>query len=255
MTAPKQPMRVVIPLDSQAKTSWDHALAYAKKIADSSQGQIKKIVLLTHTKSQITGTALGSHIGSTAAKTLNSGGVIALGGGVALSYQTMRTMPMILRDTVIITFFAEPKMLDYVDGLMPVSGVVVVPDLAGGADSWIARWNPIVHGVAPSQPTTLIADKTVEAALENISSMINLSHGALNPRDKGYADEILRILRAKGHSIDAAQAKSWAIRRGWKVSAADELAALAVKIWAMKSKPSLTKFHNPEGRYNRWRGE
>lgn len=255
MTSPKHPVRVVVPLDSQAKTSWDHAIAYAKKICEGSQGQITKIVLLTHTKTQMTGTALGSHIGSAAAKSLSSGGVIAIGGGGALSYQTMRTMPMVLRNTIIIAFFAEPKMLDYIDGLTAVSGVVVVPDLAGDADGWIARWNPLVHGAASSQPTTLITDKTVEAALENISRMINLSHGALNPRDKSYADEVLRILRSKNHKVEPQKLKSWAIKRGWKVTAADELAALAVKIWALKAKPSLTRINNYEARYTSWTGE
>ncbi|TCN34140.1 hypothetical protein [Sinorhizobium americanum] len=79
-----------------------------------------------------------------------------------------------------------------------------------------------------------------------------LGNGVMHPRDKEFADDILRILRAKGHRAEPHSIKSWAIANGWKPSAANELAALAIKIGGLKAKPSLTKIYNAEGKYLSW---
>ena len=156
------------------------------------------------------------------------------------------------RGAVIVAFYADNKMLEKLDGIDGLVGIVAVPDLASDIDQWVARWNPMVHGQPASAPTTLISDPVVEKALASLSSWINLSHGIMNPRDKGHADEMLRILRAKGHTFEPDKMKSWAIRNGWKPGAADELATLATRIGALKSKPSLSAYHDPDGRYGRW---
>jgi hypothetical protein len=67
-------------------------------------------------------------------------------------------------------------------------------------------------------------------------------------------DEAFRILRAKGHALDPAAIKSWAIRQGWKPGGADELSKVAAKIAKLKNKPSLGALHDPHGRYERWKG-
>jgi hypothetical protein len=89
-------------------------------------------------------------------------------------------------------------------------------------------------------------------ALENLTRMVNLSTGLGHPRDKTYADETFRILRAKGHKDPTAHVRSWAIRNGWKPEHAVTLEALSRKIWTLKGKPSLASFHNPQERYKRW---
>ena len=154
---------------------------------------------------------------------------------------------------MVIAYYADEAMLETLDGIDSITGIVAVPDLPGRIDGWVARWNPVVHGEPqPKASAPLITDSVIEHALAALSRGVNLSHSVMNPRDKGYADETLRILRAKGHALEPQTIKSWAIQNGWKPGAADELAKLASRIGGMKTKPSLTSFHNPQGKYESW---
>jgi hypothetical protein len=99
----------------------------------------------------------------------------------------------------------------------------------------------------------LIPDPVFEKALESLTAAINLGTGLLHPRDKELADETLRVLRAKGHSADIANIKSWAIKNGWRPDHAANLSVLAGKVMSLKTKPNLSKFYNAEEKYRRWR--
>jgi hypothetical protein len=165
----------------------------------------------------------------------------------------MRTLRYTARNSVVIAYYADEKILDFVDGLNNIAGVVAVPWLPGEADGWAVRWNAHVHGQAKQAPASLIDDAVVVGALETLTTVINLSTGLGHPRDKAAANEILRILRTKGHADPSASIKSWAIRRGWHPESAIELEALSKKIWCFKTKPSLSGFHDPHGRYERWK--
>ncbi|MGO6669774.1 hypothetical protein ACC699_07325 [Rhizobium ruizarguesonis] len=248
-----KPARVVIPIDSQDPEAWKFAAAYAIKIGKEAEPGAQEYILLTHTKQQLKSTSLASHLGAHASKALLANQSLTLPDGGMLRHATLQTLRGSGRRAVIIAYFAEDGMLDTLDGLDLVTGIVAVPDFPGHVDNWIARWNPVVHGKPQvSAPAPLVADPVVANALESLSSAINLATGLSHPRDKSVADETLRILRAKGHALAPAKIKSWAIRHGWKPDGADELARLAERIGALKAKPSLTNFHDPEGRYERW---
>jgi hypothetical protein len=240
-------------MDSQDLEAWRYALAYAKKIGAAASPPVQNYILLTHTKQQLKSTALGSHVGDSASKALLANKSIALSDGAQLHHETLQTLRLTGRGAVIIAYFAEDKLLETIDGLDAVTGVVAVPDVPGRADKWTARWNAHVHGQErPAAAEPLVTDPVIVKALTSLSSSINLSHGVMHPRDKGYADETLRILRAKGHKLEPEHIKSWAIRNKWKPGAADELARLATRIRDLRTKPSLGSFHNPDGKYERW---
>ncbi|MBI1687055.1 hypothetical protein [Caulobacter hibisci] len=244
--------RVMIPLDSQADETFSYALSYAKAIAE--KAKTNDVILLTHTKSQLDGsTGLSRMIGPGAAKALNKGQTASLPWGASLRYETMKTLRYSARGAVIIAYYAEEKMLDFVDGLHDVGGVVAVPWVPGEADGWAARWTAMVHGAKAAAPAPLIDDPVVVRALEGLTSIINLSTGLSHPRDKERANEYLRILRAKGHADPSSTIKSWAIRHGWSPRGAADLETLARKIWSLKTKPSLSAFHEPAARYARWK--
>lgn len=247
-----KPIRVLVPLDSQDAEALRVALGYATKICETVGPGVQDVILLVHTKNQLDHTSLSRFLGAANVKALGKG-PIPLPGGVRLHAETMKTLRYPPRKSVVVVYYAEPKILDCVDGLNNVVGVVAVPDLPGEADAWVARWGVVVHGQAQQPPATLIDDPVFVRAMETLSGVINLSTGLGHPRDKAMANEILRILRAKGHADQSAKLKSWAIRRGWRPDDAAELAALAKKIWALKTKPSLSGFHDPAGRYERWR--
>lgn len=249
------PVRVLIPLDSQVPETVQFAFAYAKKIAESSPTP-PDVVLLTHTKAQPGFMALDTVLGARGAKALAKGPT-SLSWGGQLRSETLKTLKSSIvgpRPAIVIVYFADATILDFVDGLRNLLGVIVVPDHPGGADAWTARWGPAVHGQTHrAKPAPLINDPVVVRALENLSKMINLSTGLLNSRDKAYADEVLRILRTKGHGDPSDQIRSWAIRNGWRPDGAAALEALARKVWGLQRAPRIADYHNVEVRYARWR--
>jgi hypothetical protein len=247
-------IRVVVPLDPMEEQSWHLAAAYAVKIACEGTPRATDVILLTHTKDQLRHTSLAGHVGINAAKALGSGARLDLEAGATLRHATLRTLGHSARNAVIIAFYAEDRMLEALDGLAGVLGIVAVPDLAGQADGWIERWGPVVHGSPRAAPEKLIDDPVVERALEAITTLSNIAYDVMHTRDKQHADEIFRILRAKGHTLDPTKIKSWAIRRGWKPDGAEELAKVAAKVMKLARKPSLAGFHEPHDRYARWKG-
>ena len=243
-------IRVLVPLDSQQPEAFNVASAYAEQI--SKAAGVEDVILLVHTKHQLDSTGLSRFLGAAAVNALNKG-TAALSWGGHLHGETMKTLRYTARKSVIIAYYADEKLLDFVDGLDNVAGVVAVPWIPGEADDWVTRWNAHVHGQAKREPAKLIDDPVVVSALETLTTVINLSTGLGHPRDKAMANGILRILRAKGHADPSATIKSWAIQRGWRPNSALELEALSRKVWSLKAKPSLSGFHDPNGRYERWK--
>ncbi|ESY74093.1 hypothetical protein NKH73_26375 [Mesorhizobium sp. M0938] len=250
-----KPIRILVPVDSQDAEALRIALGYAQKICEKFGPEVQDIVLLVHTKQQLDHTGLSQSLGAGHVKALAKG-PISLSGGGRLHAETMKTWRYPPRKSVVVVYYAEPRILDFVDDLNNIAGVVVVPDIPAAADGWVARWGAIIHGQAQqAPPSALIDDPVFVRAIETLSSMINLSTGLGHPRDKAMANEIMRILRTKGHSDQSANIKSWAIRRGWRPDHAADLEALARKIWALRAKPSLSGIHDPEGRYRRWQAD
>lgn len=245
-----QTVRVLIPQDSQSREAFDLALAYSNAICEKTGA--RDIVLLTHTKHQLDHTSLSRFLGDRLVRSLSKGPV-PLSNGNRRHAETLRTFTSQGRPVVIITYYAEIGILDFADGVRNAVGVVAVPDLPGEADAWSERWGVKVHGQEQQALTKLIEDDVVARALDDLNLRINISTGIIHPRDKEYADEVLRILRAKGHADPSDQIRSWAIRNGWKPDHAAKLEALSRKVWALKGKPSLASFHNPQERYARWK--
>lgn len=246
-----QPTRLVVPIDTDDTASWSYAIEYAQAIGTAAQPPARSYVLLTHAKGQLKHTSLARHMGDRAAKALAANTPVGLAGGRHLIHATLQTLNF-ASGAVVIAYYADEKMLEKLDGVAGLVGIVAVPDLPNQIENWTARWNPLVHGRQQGVAEVLVADPVVEKALASLSGGINLSHAIMNPRDKGYADETLRILRAKGHAFEPDKMKSWAIRNGWQPGAADELAKLAAKIGGMKTKPSLHGYHDPDARYDHW---
>jgi hypothetical protein len=244
-------IRVLVPLDSQDEQTFGLALAYAEQIAKAAG--VADIILLTHTKGQLNGTSLSRLLGPVASKALIKGETASLPWGGKLHAETMKTLRYQAQNAAVIAYYANEALLEFVDGLRGVAGAVAVPWVPSEADGWAARWNAHVHGQEKQAPAVLIDDPVVVRALETLTTIINLSTGLGHPRDKEKASEILRILRVKGHGNPSGTIKSWAIRHNWSPNAASDLEALARKVWSLKSKPTLSGFHDPDGRYERWK--
>jgi hypothetical protein len=242
------PTRIVVPTDCHNTSTWETALEYALAIYSKFQPEATEIILLTHTDSQLDHASLYNHIGQTKAKKLLANKSISVLEDVQLRHATLKTLSKTAVGAVIIAYYAEDEMMDTIDGLLGVIGVVAVPEYADAIDKWCARWTPKVHGQQQGVAVKLLTDAVVEKALSTVISTRSLSHVS----DKNRADETLRILRAKGHDLDVDNIKSYAIKKGWDPRAADQLAKLADKIKKLKSKPSISKFPDADRKYQHW---
>jgi hypothetical protein len=245
-------IRVLIPGDSQEAETLQLALLYAQEIAKKAEA--RDVLLVTHGKSQLRHTGLARNLGDRAAKALHDGRGVPLPSGATLRHGTPGTLRYASGRLVVVAYYADEKLLDFVDSMTGVEGVVAVPWVDGEADRWIERWNPIVHGEEPRAPAPILDDPVVEAALRSVTSLVNRGHSMIQSHDRELVEGPLRILRAKGHSLHSAKIRNWAIRNGWKPGAADDLARLASRIGGMKTRPRLTAIPNAEARYERWKG-
>jgi len=244
--------RVFLPVDGYDPNSWPLAIHCAEQINAAQTPSVSDVVLLIHQQSILAHSSLSAFMGDQIVKALRAAKPVALPSGAALRMETKRTIRHLARPTTIIAFYADDAILEIVDGLANVAGVVAVEDLRGSADQWVARWSPIVPGQAAKPPTQIIKDSVVLKALESLSGLVNKSNAVLTSSYEDWAKDVLCILRAKGHSADPQNIKSWAIRDGWKLGAADDLAKLAKKTFEMKTKPSLARIANAAERYERW---
>ncbi|TGQ43682.1 MULTISPECIES: hypothetical protein [unclassified Mesorhizobium] len=247
------PSRYATPPDNDnSALAWQIVQESIEAICNADPGAVKEIILVTPVKDQIKNGSLATHLGEQSATSLFKGDKIVLPSGVSCRHASLKTMGRSATDAVVVVYYADDEMLEKADGLLGPRGIVAVPWVDGDIDKWIKRWNPTIIGKAPAPAATLLSDKVVERALLALTQSVNLSKGALGPLDKRDAEEVLRILRAHGHALTPDDIKSWAIKNRWKPSAAAELGKLAAKIGKLKAKPSLSKYHKPHDRYQRW---
>ncbi len=247
----KSCQRIVIPVDPYDGSSWSYAAKYADLLIESDPS-IGNVILLQYTKGQFRDSSLAGFLGRQVSKALINGRSAKLPSGATLRLETKQTLSHIVKPTIIIVFYASDKILEFVDSLENVAGVVVVPDIADDLEDWIKRWSPHIHGATPKPPEKLLADPLIENAMLDASGWINKANNVLNTRDAETVETVLRILRANEQSAEPSELKSWAIQNGWKVGAAKDLEKLAKKVFGLKTKPRLSKFHDPKGRFDRW---
>jgi len=246
--------RYVVPDIGDDRQGWDLCTKYVGALVQSGRFAISNIVLFVASKHQLTGGDLPGFIGTKAAKTLDRNGVVKI-FGLDMRAATLKTLSHVQRDTLILAFWADKEMMDKVDALTNVAAVVAYPWPEDGLDSWIATWEPIVHGRKDAKPAPLISDRIVEVALNQMTRMQNLSHQGLHSHYKDSAERTLRILRAQKHTLDAQNIRLWAVRNGWHPNMADDLQKMAAKIAALKTKPSLNSIYNGNVTYADWQKE
>jgi hypothetical protein len=252
MAGREAPIRVVAAKDGYQEDALQLALAYVAVVLKSRPNPSPDIILLTHTKQQLSSTSLSSMLGQPAAKALVSGRTVNTPSG-SLRHATLRTIGYSGRNSIIIAFYADEKMLDEVDSKPGIAAIIAVPHQDGEVAKWAERWDATIHGEPKRPRGPLITDPVVASAMKTLTTLSNTSYGSMHPRDVEHAKEIFRILRNKGHDLVPEEVKSWAIREGWHPGAATEAAKIAKKIKELKTKPSISGFHDPVARYERWK--
>lgn len=200
--------RIFLPIDGYNPNSWPLAITCAEQINAAHTPVVRDVVLLLHQRSILAHSSLSGFMGDQIVKALRAGKPVKLPSGATLRLETKRTLSHLARPTTIISFYADDAMLEMVDGLTNVVGIVAVEDMTGSATQWVARWSPIVPGQAAKPPAQLIKDPVVLKALESLSGLVNKSKAMLTSSYEDWAKDVLRILRANGHSADPNDIKS-----------------------------------------------
>ena len=83
---------------------------------------------------------------------------------------------------IIVGICADQKMLDEIDCLLKMKGVIVAPSNMDDLTQWIRTWNPEIVGQDQIPPEKLIENPIIEKALKAITDRINCSY---KPVDHG----------------------------------------------------------------------
>lgn len=243
-------IRVLIPNDDQKSETI--AFGYANEICKLNEGYIQEAILFIPSKVNINYTTLSTALGEANTKKLKAGDTITLPCGVPMRLETIRTLKFVTKPSVLISVYSDQAMLDQVDPIINLFGIVAIPHIPNALEKWQKTWSPVVHGEKEQLAEKLIQDPVFEQALIALTHGVNLSHTLLNPRDKEHSNTTLRILHNKGHREAPTNVRSWAIKNGWHPKAANELEALASKILALKSKPRLENPEVAKNTYEYW---
>ncbi len=250
-----EPVRVLIPGDDQSEKAISLAINYADEICKLKQGVVQEAILFVPGKESVRHTTISTAIGEKNAKRLHDGDMVLLPGGTPIRLETIRTLKWVSKPSVLISAYSDQKMLDQVDSMKNLIGVVAIPHIPDALEKWQRTWSPILHGQEKEPPTKLISDPILEQALISLTQSVNLSHSVLHSLDKEHSERTLRILRVHGHSENPENIRSWAIKNGWLPKAADELEKLAHKIFSLKSKPRLKDPEAAQRIYDYWRSK
>lgn len=245
-------IRVLVPDDDQSTEVIFTAIQYADEICKLKKDVVEEIILFVPTKQQLKHTDLAIALGDKLSKTLHDGGTVSMPSGIPMRAETIKTLRWTSKNCIILSVYSDKNMLDQVDALSKLVGIVAIPHAPNALAEWEKTWSPTVHGEEKQVEQTLISDPIFEQALLSLTQSINLSHALLNPRDKEHADRTLRILKIKGHTQDAKNIRSWAVKNRWNPKAAGELEVLAERIGALKSKPRIQRTEDAETTYQYW---
>ncbi len=242
-----KPIRAVFTDDKFAE-----AFRYVERLCQEPQHGIRSVVILVPVKANISArTTLGACLGESNCKALEKGQTVPI-AGIPMHLETKKTLSYLSADTLVICAYASKDLMDKIDSAGLAAGVIALPYTEGAVEDWIKSWSPQIDGASPAQAKALIDDPVVEQALEGLTRGVNLAHSVLNVRDKEDTNRTLRILRRKKHGFDPQALRAWAVAKGWKPSAADELCAMAAKILQLKTIPKVDRPDAAEHTYSYW---
>lgn len=103
----------------------------------------------------------------------------------------------------------------------------VVPWNEQDVAEWLASYGPCDLRTDEEAPEATLSSPVVEAALVDLTVLVNLTTGLGHPSDRDAAVSLFRILKDGGYSWDPAEVRAWAASHGWGVKGAKELEHVA----------------------------
>ena len=241
--------RILVPDDNFDGAAIRKALQILNHLSVENSG-IRECILLIPIKGNLRHTTLEQVLGEKVSKDLAGGKTVML-GKCKLSLETERTYKNYAACDAVVVVYANQKLMDAVDSARGLHLIISVPEMEDSVSKWIKTWSPLIPGRETPQDE-IVDNPIVRAALESITSRINLGNRILNPRDKEAVEDAFRILRANDQSTDSGNIRAWCIRNGWDPKGADEAEKYAVKAFGLKSKPSAFGSQWADDIYSKW---
>lgn len=249
-------LRILLPDTNQSPAHILAGIKVADRLCETSNKI--EVIFLIPVKASLTSGTLREAVGTAMHDALVKGKPVTLPSGAKMYCETMKTFKLVSKPSVVIAVFASQDMMDKIDSLQNLAAVVAIPWTPESIKNWVNTWSPKLLGKPAksdksAKPTAkLIVDPVVERAMEALTSVINLGTSILNSSDEEHAKRTLRILRSRNHQEPAENIKLWAIRNGWLPKAAERLATLAERAFALRAKPKLDKPEHADRSYQRW---
>jgi hypothetical protein len=156
----------------------------------------------------------------------------------------------------VLAIWPDDKTLGLIDDHPRVTAVCAVLDLLEDGPLWLKTRRPTeVGGAHEIPPAAVIGDPVVRVALKQLTNMVNLSTGLVNPRDRGHAIDVLRALATGRRKVAPDDAYAFAIQNGWRVDAAKELRQLVIGVAAGKRYRDGGMLRSPSELLSYWEGE
>jgi hypothetical protein len=150
--------------------------------------------------------------------------------GLTISLFTARNLRPNYTGRPILAVWVDDDDMEKVEELAP-SAICAIPWSRADLEVWKAAWAPLdLRTGQPAGEPLSISNRVVEAALEDLTNHVNLSTGLAHPDDKRAAVWTFRLLRQAGERYDPSRIRAWAVRHGWSMKYARELAELSEKI-------------------------
>jgi hypothetical protein len=145
-------------------------------------------------------------------------------GGLNVSVATTRSLSS-HAGPLLAVWVTDEDLLDRLDRWQ-VPALCAIP--WDGAPDWKARWRPIDVRTGRELPEApqIVANAVVVEALDDVTTMANLSNG-LDSYNRGMLAQAFVALHREGEGFDPEQIRAWTAPHGWGASNARKIAHIA----------------------------
>ena len=215
--------RYLIENEGADETTFRLAIIESKTICH--QLGLSRITLLVPAIGNISGSIVESNFGKDITKKLCNGESYKL-NGIMIDLLSPRQKRFSF-NTSYETVIAMHLSLDVIDAIELAAALVFLPWSEKEGKDWLSTCNPVILGKNAWQVQQVNLDPYVVAALNSLTSTINLSSGLLHSMDKKTTKVTLSTIKEAGHQPDPEDLRKWAMQNNWSSSGADALKKMA----------------------------
>lgn len=191
---------------------------------------LSRITLCVPSKREFPTTIVGQMLGD-AVKKLCQGQTVILPENVSLDLVCASKSQNFYGYDLIVAVYLSLDALYKFDTDMSAKAILFLPWMEEEGKQWLATRNPTILGANTWQVQQTTLPLEVVSTLSALSSGINLSTGLAHPKDRKTAREVLRGLRDSGHLLCPTDAKNWALKNGWSLDVANDLATEVASVF------------------------